>query len=633
MALAAGDLVEVPLRGRSRFGIVIGEARGAIPCGLKDVTRRVCCGFLPPTLLEFYRWVAEYYQGYLGEVLHLACPARVLETPGEARAPATLLAMGPEPALNVEQDQAYRALRERMDRNECGTVLLHGVTGSGKTEIYLRVVGDVIAHGGRALVMVPEISMTPQISRRFEERFGGAVVTIHSAMTEAQRRRIWHAIRAGSYSVVIGPRSAVFLPIPGLRVIVVDEEHDRSYKEHQRSIHYHGRDAAVMRGKIERALVILGSATPEVESYHNAEVGKYGLLTLSMRIDQRPMPEVSLVDLRRERRKLISPALEQALKETLGRGEQAILFLNRRGFAPSLICPNCGYRALCPLCRLPMVYHRGVDDGRGAFLACHVCDRRAAPPSRCPKCGRGTLLYRGAGTQRVESLLQRILEPAGQAQVLRLDGDVARRRGRAKQILEEFGTGMSGVLLGTQLVTKGHDFPEVTLVGVINADTVLNLPDFRSAERTFQVLTQVAGRAGRGARPGRVIIQTFHPDQYAMLVGRFPQYRDFYQAEIVQRRELGFPPFARMILLRFSGQDRSAVWREARRVRELLAGRVPGDIFGPNPAYYYRVRRDYRVYIVLKLKRTLSRRAGAFLREPCCAGVRLEIDVDPREVF
>jgi len=638
LKLQVGDLVSVPLRNKIQHGIVVQTGTQRDVGYLKSVKELVATAFISPALLSFYRWLAEYYLASLGDVLRLAFPQQMLFK-GTAGQPEDHPSR-PVAALELtsDQSQAVNRIRRALDRGDFKTFMIFGITASGKTEIYIRCLQEIIQKGGRGMVLVPEISMTSLLLGRFRERFGSAAVTIHSALTAKERRQVWYGIKNGQYRIVIGPRSAIFLPIPDLKMIVVDEEHDPSYKEHQQALKYNARDAAVMRGKIENFVVLLGSATPQVESFHNSSVGKYELITLKERIDNRPLPVADIVDLKNESKRIITGKLEKALTESLSAGGQAIIYLNRRGFAPYMICPNCGFTASCPFCKLPLVYHKPGKDP--PYLACHVCDHKARFFTTCPKCGRATLLYHGAGTQRVEELLKKIVErlPSEAAAVkeglvIRLDRDSARKRGEAERIFESFASGAAKILLGTQLVTKGLDFPSVTLVGIINADIIFNLPDFRSGERTFQVLTQVAGRSGRGETKGRVLIQTYHPEQYSIIFSRLQNYPEFYKEEIEMRRELCLPPFTRLVLLRFSGKSEVTVRQEAQRVFGIV-NRLRGvKAFGPNPSFYYKVRRNYRFYILLKTGLDFPRSRLSFLKEIRSKSVKFEVDVDPMEVF
>jgi primosomal protein N' (replication factor Y) len=630
--VGVGDLVLVPLRNTEKYGIVIQTHSTRDVKHIKKICDIIEHRFIPIPLIQLYSWIADYYLASMGEVLRLAIPEKILKKhepalrsvePLTVREPLT-----PNPAQAAAIQNIQAVLKQRM----YGTFLLYGITGSGKTEVYLQCTSDVLNRKGRALVLVPEISMTPLLFDRFKERFSGRVITIHSSLNQTERRNIWYAIKRGEYDVVIGPRSTVFIPIPELQIIIVDEEHDHSYKEHERAPRYHARDVAVMRSRLENSVAVLGSATPQVESYYNAMTGKYRLHTLEKRIDNRDLPRIQMIDLRREKG-YISPRMEHSIQETVQKNEQAILFLNRRGFAPHLMCPSCGYVAKCPYCGLPLVYHKPEQKKR-ANLSCHICKYKREKISICPKCARTTLLYRGAGTQRIEEIASRIIQRSNStAAVVRLDRDIAKRKGKAETVLDAFRRGDACVLLGTQLVTKGFHFPGVTLVGVINADLMLNLPDFRSSERTFQLITQVAGRSGRGIRPGNVLIQTFHPDQYSIICSQLQDYPKFYAEELPVRRELYFPPFSRLILLRVKGTDEQAVWREARSVAAALKPLHGVQVFGPNRSFYYRVRKQYRVFVLLKMAKTYRHNRLRFLRSRRARGSTLDIDVDPMETF
>lgn len=636
--LSFGDLVLVPLRKKFRYGIVVDKDVKWELENIKNVQKLVAKNFIPERLLSLYKWIASHYISSLGEVLKSAIPSRILKRFEKIRREyeERVWVRGPEPTYY--QRNAISRIISSLRRKEHKTFLLFGVTGSGKTEVYLRVVAEALRTGGRALVLVPEISMTPLIKERFAQRFGNDVITIHSNLRAKEHRELWFAIKNGQFKVIIGPRSSIFLPIPSLGIIIVDEEHDHSYKEEQKAVRYNARDVAIMRAKIENIVVVLGSATPQIESYYNAGIGKYELLRLKERIDSRPLPSVEIVDLRQEKKKLISQKFEEILREVIHKEEQAILFLNRRGFAPSLLCPECGYVVRCPYCRLPLVYHRATAQ-EPSHLACHTCDYKINYFTICPKCGKTALLYRGAGTQRIEELVNNLikrenLKLKGEGPlILRLDRDIARKRGEAEAILREFENKKASILLGTQLVTKGFDFPNVTFVGIVNADTILNLPDFRSGERTFQILTQVAGRAGRGEKLGRVLIQTFHPEQYSILFSQLQDYPGFYATEMKYRKELNFPPFSRLILVRILGKEEKRVWTDAQRIYENLKGIKGIKVFGPNQSFYYKIRDKYRVYILLKTNINFDHRQFRFLRQIRLTGTKIEIDVDPLEVF
>lgn len=537
--------------------------------------------------------------------------------------------------------------------------LLHGVTGSGKTELYLRAVGEVLSQNRQAIVLVPEISLTPQTVARFAARFPSRVTVVHSRLSEGQRYDAWRRARAGLVDVVIGPRSALFAPLPGLGLVVVDEEHDPSYKQ-QSSPAYHAREAALQLARLMGATVILGSATPSLESYLRAQRGEIRLLELSRRIlghsrrladlqtvyhvpqsryrmlrdgppETRylPLPLVQVVDMRAElragNRSVFSRALQRTLDEALGRGEQAILFLNRRGTATFVLCRDCGYVTRCRRCDVPFTLH-----GPQGLLVCHYCGHRESPPERCPRCGGTRIRYFGLGTAGLEAAVR---ERWPQARVLRWDRDTARNAQAHWNILQHFSDGQADVLVGTQMIAKGLDLPLVTVVGVVSADTALNLPDFRAAERTFQLLEQVAGRAGRGLRGGRVVVQTYHPDHYAIRAVEQHDYAGFAQEELAFRRRVDYPPYVRLARLVYLHRDarRAQVAAEnlAGQLREALTrqGLPSTDVIGPAPAFFARLRGRYRWQVILR-----HSDPSAFLRR---VGVPAgwSVDVDPVSVL
>ena len=582
------------------------------------------------------------------------------------------------PPLTPDQAAAWgrieRSLRrwpapvEERGGNPPDAFLLHGVTGSGKTEIYLRAVAATLAQGRRAIVLVPEISLTPQTTRRFLARFPGRVGLFHSQLSPGERYETWQRARAGLIDIVIGPRSALFTPMPDLGLIVLDEEHDASFKAQDRAPAYHARDVALELAHRFDATLILGSATPSLESYRRAQTGQLRLLTLPQRIrghtrrlaeqqkryrvasvryqpemDQVcyiPLPPVQIVDLRQElragNRHIFSRALQRALTETLSRGEQAILFLNRRGHATFVLCRDCGHVLRCPRCDVPLTQHlshaaspRGLET-RSTQLVCHHCNYHTPVPDHCPTCGGRRIRYFGLGTQQVERAVHELF-PA--ARTLRWDRDTAGRRGAHKLIMDRFAGGQADVLVGTQMIAKGLDLPLVTLVGVISADTSLNLPDFRAAERTFQLLTQVAGRAGRGLRGGRVIVQTYSPDHYAIRAAARHDYAAFSERELAFRRELGYPPFRRIARLEYRHRRSERAQLEAERLAETLRaaliarGLPPDDLIGPAPAFFAKRRDLYRWHIVLR-----AEDPAGFLRQVDIPG-GWRVDIDPVSVL
>ena len=612
--LAVGQLLSVPFGRREArgFAVEIGERTAPPSAKLKSVSCIVDeTPFFSPSLLTLVRRIAEYTAAPIESVLRAALPAAVLKrnarakeqlfvepaegasaegltarqkwlyeqivrldggwlaqlceelktTPASLRALAAkgLASIAPRArrrdplsgrrvlptrplALNAQQSAALAAIRSAK-----GALLLHGVTGSGKTEVYLQAIASELEKGRGAIVMVPEIALTPQTVQRFASRFGDRVAVLHSALSDGERYDEWHRIRRGEARVVVGPRSAVFAPVANLGLIVVDEEHEPSYKQEDNP-RYHARDAAVLRGAIEGAAVVLGSATPSLETWMNVRRGKYACATMTDRAGLGSLPSVRLVNMQEEPgRSIFSGALLDAISLRLDRGEQTMLFLNRRGWSRSVTCEACGHVVTCPDCDLAYTYHRADD-----CLRCHVCGGWRPTPAKCPACGSAALSYRGIGTQRVEASLAKCFP---QANVLRMDADSTSRRRSHDDILSAFRRGEAQILVGTQMIAKGLDFPNVTLVGVLNADSSLNMPDFRAAERTYQLIAQVAGRAGRAELPGEVIVQSFDPSAPAIVDGANGDYEAFAVRELKDREEGFFPPFCHLAIVALKSQD------------------------------------------------------------------------------
>ena len=540
---------------------------------------------------------------------------------------------GPPVTLTGEQRRALEIIRRAVSRPG-GAALLFGITGSGKTELYLRLVAEVVATGRQAIVLVPEISLTPQTVERFRARFR-RVAVLHSHLTPARRARYWERIRSGEVEVVIGARSAVFAPFPRLGLIVVDEEHETSYKQ-ENSPRYHAVEVALQRARLEGAGVLLGSATPSLESLQRAKEGRLALALLTRRPTGGTLPPVEVVDMRTEIEKnrrfvLVSRRLRTAVEETLEAGEQVILFLNRRGFSTRLYCPACGYVATCPQCDVAFTYHR-----QRGLLVCHYCDRHQKPPSACPLCGSERLLYLGTGTERVEEVLGGLFP---QARIARLDSDVARHRRAYFEILGAFRSRHLDVLVGTQMIAKGLDFPGVSLVGVVNADVALNLADFRAAERTVQIVSQVAGRAGRSSARGRVVVQSASPQNPALLHAARHDYRGFAEKELEKRRLWGYPPFRYLVRIVLSGPDAGKTRRHAADCARALAGpagRLGVEILGPAPCVYRRLRGRHRFHLLLKAPEAAA--AEALLEETAETlttrrGVEVTVDVNPQSML
>jgi primosomal protein N' (replication factor Y) len=627
-----GQLLRVPFHGRITRGFALSLTETPPAFTTKPVMAiEDESPFFSPALLKLVKWIASYTASPIEVVLKTAIPASVLKPSARPKellyveptgttaeltkhqaelladivrvgggwmqqlvkefktSPSTLrtlaqkgcVAIAPRQArrdplagrsvvptrplkLNDMQARALAAILAASPR----PVLLHGVTGSGKTEIYLQAIAKLLEQGKGAIVLVPEIALTPQTVRRFAGRFGDQVAVLHSALSDGERYDEWHRIRTGEARVVVGPRSAIFAPVTNLGLIVVDEEHDPSYKQDE-TPRYHARDVAVMRARFEGARIVLGSATPSLESWLNAQQGKYELASVPARVAGRSLPEVHLVNMQQELERMghvpiYSSLLLEAVRSRLDRGEQTILFLNRRGYARVLDCPECGWVAECPECAVPYTYHRADQ-----CLRCHVCGGWARLPTDCPICHAKDLSYGGVGTQRAEAALKACFP---RAKILRMDADSTSRKFSHDDILSAFRAGKADVLLGTQMIAKGLDFPNVTLVGVLNADTSLNRPDPRASERTYQLLAQVSGRAGRAEKPGEVYIQTFQPDAAAIAAAAKGDYATFAAGELEDRRTAYFPPYCRLSTLVF----RSKVEPLARDWAALYAQALEG---------------------------------------------------------
>lgn len=543
--------------------------------------------------------------------------------------------------LNQEQSHALNEITKALDLPEnASPILLHGVTGSGKTEIYLQAIRAALNRGRTAIVLVPEISLTPQTVERFKSRFADvpdAVAVLHSHLSEGERHDEWHKIHSSRARIVIGARSAVFAPLKNLGLIVVDEEHETTYKQEE-APRYHARDVAVVRAKIEKCVAVLGSATPSLESYHNAAIGKYRLVTLTQRIDEKQMPLMRIVDLRQERRKekaaaILSEKLRAAIADRLEKREQTILFLNRRGFSTSLLCSNCGEARNCPNCSVALTFHR--HPAVAGRLSCHLCGHTAAVPKKCPACGQDALIYAGFGTEKVESTVSQIFP---NAVVRRMDADSMTRKEAYRETLRNFRTGKIDILVGTQMIAKGLHFPNVTLVGIINADLALHLPDFRAGERTFQLLTQVAGRAGRGETAGEVFVQTYTPFSPSIQFARHHDFAGYFQQELEFRERCDFPPFKHAILVTVrSGHEGRAKLSAETLQRRLKAALSEEFILGDaTPAPLEKLQGQFRFHILIRGEAIM--RLSRVVREtidklPLPEDVTITVDVDPYQLL
>lgn len=688
-----GARVMVPFGTRRVIGTVIGFPRIPVYFDLKPIFD-VLDDTIPPGLLSLAEWMAEYYINPLGLTIDAMVPKAVSRLkPRKAKyiiltksAPDGLMPKGarqrellrllieagrlrldrlkgfsagtikalqeagmieiveddPSPAapagpsfepdepppLQPEQKEAVQKICAALDRHGFEPFLLHGVTGSGKTEVYLQVISRLAGSGKGAIVLVPEISLTPQLLGRFRRRFGERVAVLHSRLTDRGRADEYRRIKRGEVDVVVGARSAVFAPFERLGAIIVDEEHEGSYKQDD-GLRYHARDVAIMRAKIEGAVAVLGSATPSLESFFNAKTGKYTYLKISNRIDHRSMPSVSVVDMRTLPKAVLSQRLIEAVRTRMERGEQAMLMLNRRGFSPVLVCRDCGSVPRCPSCSVSLAYHKA-----DRLLKCHYCDFYTSAPDICPSCFGASVKPLGAGTQRIEEEI-RAAFPA--SRIARMDSDSIKGRAAYDELLSLVDSGRIDILLGTQMIAKGHDFPSVTLVGIVDADIGLNLPDFRAAEKSFQLITQAAGRAGRGGVAGEVIIQTLNPDHYAVRHSLTHDYEGFYEQEMTYRTQLGYPPVGKMVKIETSAPDEKIAREAIEAAKERMQGMAKSGevaLLGPAPSPITRVRGRYRYQILLisgrrGLMRSMAVEGRTAVEENFGRRVRIIIDVDP----
>ncbi|NQT95861.1 MAG: primosomal protein N' [Candidatus Omnitrophica bacterium] len=635
--VAVGKRVWVNFGPRKLIGYVVGTS------STTDVEKtRPILGLIDSELilndeiLKLTKEISEYYLCSWGEAIDAAVPSSLKrgKTSVKSRVKDEHESITPSTHLKPteEQEKALRSIYKTIDEDKYQTFLLHGITGSGKTEVYLQAIGKILEKGGSCIVLVPEISLTPQAVERFKSRFQERVALFHSRLTAGQKYREWKKLKDGICHIVVGARSAIFSPIKNLGLIIVDEEHDTSYKQ-QDAPRYNAVDVAIMRAKLNNAVVILGSATPSLESSYKGKNKEYKLLQLQERIEKRPLPKVRILDMRQElierrrRRIIFSRLLTESIEKVLDRNQQTILFLNRRGFSTYANCKKCGYVERCKKCNVALNYHSDKEK-----LVCHYCNYQKEPVDICPSCKGSYIDFFGFGTQRVESELHKHFPSST---ISRMDTDATRKRLSHNLILKDFSSGKTQILVGTQMIAKGHDFPGVTLVGVVSADTALNLPDFRAGERTFQLLTQVAGRAGRGFSPGEVIIQTYVPHHYTINSAINHDYTAFYKKEIALRRELMLPPFSHMVYI----TSRSYKEERAQKCAEDLARHILKrplsnmiELSGPCKDFVYRLRRQFRWNIILKVKDLkefnprLRKRLKEFKKPH---GVILTVDVDP----
>ncbi|MFA4991720.1 MAG: primosomal protein N' [Candidatus Omnitrophota bacterium] len=635
-----GCIAEVSFGNKVVTGFIVGFLSETKIKNIKPIMSVVKMPPLEEEILKLTKWIAEYYYSSWGEALAAAVPGalkkiskskRAVKAREDKEAPAPEYVDGSDTHLDPtpEQKEALDSLKTCVDSRKHKVFLLHGVTGSGKTEVYLQSIDHALKDGLSSIVLVPEISLTPQTVARFRARFGDNIAVLHSRLLDSRRGREWERITSGEARIVVGARSAIFAPVRNLGLIVVDEEHETSYKQDD-APRYNAREVAIKRAELNGAVVILGSATPSLESFYAAKKGDFQLIELAERIDSRLMPEVEIVDMKDEVTKvkripIFSMRLKEWIEKDVNEERQVILFLNRRGFSTFINCRKCGHVVKCKRCSVSLTYH--FDTRK---LICHHCDYRIDPPEICPKCNSSYIKYWGLGTEKVESEAHRLFP---QAAIARMDTDATHKRGAHEKVLSRFKDHKIDVLIGTQMIAKGLDFPKVTLVGVISADTALSLPDFRAGERTFNLLTQVAGRAGRSDLGGRVIIQTYTPQHYSIQAAKTHDYNAFYDKEIQFRKELNLPPFCHMVSITIRGRNEKRVMDLSERLRDSLERNKPEnvDVLGPAPAPISRMKGMYRWNVFLKSEKveTITGILKKVLDGVRGSGMFVTVDVDP----
>lgn len=660
----AGHRILVPLGRRKSVGIILGEEKEKPAHSLKSVEALLDeKPIFTEKQLRFLQWASEYYLCPMGEILRTALPAPLGKIPKpqkksvRKKKEAEIFAAQNVPlVLSEKQLKIAEEIWASREKTGFGVHLLHGITGSGKTEIYFRLMEQTLAEGKSILSLVPEISLTPQLHQRYRDRFGSEVALYHSGLNDTERMSAWQACRDGKSKIMLGTRSALFASFENLGLIIIDEEQDHSYKQEER-VRYHARDLAILRAKFESIPIILGSATPSVESYHKAKTGKFHYHALQERFGSAHLPEVEVVDLRWDKGEdedkkvpkeaelkkefstkpftLLSPRMLEEVQKNLASKEQSLLLLNRRGFAHYILCEDCGHTPLCPNCEITLTFHK-----KHSRLVCHYCDHEIQVPKICPVCMGLKFKEKGSGTEKIEDEIQTHFP---EAKIARMDRDTTQRKGAHHAILEKLAKNEIDILVGTQMIAKGHDYPNVTLVGILSADSCLHLPDFRAAEETFQLVTQMSGRAGRAAKAGRVLLQTFSPDHYSIECSSQHRIDEFYERELENRKELNYPPFSRLIVLRIQGTQAFKVKQASETLYEKLSqlkesGEIQGDLLGPSPCLLEKLRNNYRWQVLIKapmnlnlqpaLKQQLLSKQGEWLT----SGLRLVVDVDPLQV-
>lgn len=626
-----GTRVLAPFRRGKKIGIVQSiQRRAHISDSRKIILKSIEAllddePFLPENLLNIIQWTGQYYISTSGLALKNAVPSAFFTGKKAGRSRITYDdEIKTAKALDLTTEQ-INALSEINSTDE-GVFLLHGVTGSGKTEVYIRAIKS-LPEGKEAIVLVPEIAITAQMIERFRSNFGDSVVFFHSGLSVGERITQWRKMRAGEIKVVIGVRSAVFAPFENIGLIVVDEEQEASYKQFE-GLRYSARDVALARGQLEGFKLVLGSATPSMEAYYNAKNGKFRYLELTQRVEQRPLPDVEIIDMTKEEKRTFSMSnkLLQALKENVGSGYQSLIMLNRRGYSPFFMCTDCGYTYKCPACSITLIYHKDTNT-----LNCHYCGSFLYPEVQCPNCKGMKIKHLGAGTQRVE---EEIISLIPEMSFKRMDRDTTQKKLSHYRIIKQMEEKKIDMLLGTQMVAKGHDFPDVTLSAVISADIALNMPDFRSAERAFQLFTQLAGRAGRGDTHGKAYIQTYEPEHYVFDYVRNHDYKGFYEKEIELRKELSYPPFSKLVRIVFNFKTKESAKNIMKDISKRIktAAESGVEILGPAPAPITKIRNLWRWHLILKGKNSkVLRKKSTEILEMLkdIKSVRTDVDVNP----
>ena len=622
-----GMRVEVDLSGKNTTGIVY---KIKDKCDFKDIKsiRTVVdkASVLNEDLIKVAEWVAHYYVCTIGEACWAIIPKGVKKRDIKVKRGEYTTNAVDVLKLTEEQSGVLNELKGAVEKSELSTYLLHGVTGSGKTEVYLRIIKKSLDMDKGAILLVPEISLTPQTVKYFERRFGDTLAVLHSRLTRAERINEWYRIINGEKKIVIGARSAIFAPLKRIGVIIVDEEHETSYKSDD-TPRYNAKSIAYFRAKMHNAVLVLGSATPSVESYYLAKSKKFKLLELTTRVLNQNLPKTKITDLRKTKNKsFLSNQLYKAIEVRLRNNEQVILFLNRRGYSPFVFCENCGYVMKCKNCDISLTYHRDKKK-----LVCHYCGYTVDPPDLCPNCGSEKISFSGFGTEKIEKILNDVFPGAV---IVRMDTDTIKKRKALSNILNAFAKRQIDILIGTQIVTKGLHFPNVTLVGVLNADIALNFPDFRAAERTFDLITQVAGRAGRGDKNGEVIIQTYNPSHYAIQTAKNHDYLTFFSQEVKYRQALNYPPFCRIVRLVFRGKMQEKLFNTAYMAVDIIQKKANDKviIMGPSVCPLAKIKQNYRVHVIIKTEGILTLNSVLFELNSWAkkiSGVYMEIDIDP----